>query len=358
METKHEFHLVPTEKVTNLAMLKKKIGDYLSGALSLTKHVEVYPSDYFLNQILVITDDSEIKENDLVHDSQFDEIYIANDVVIHNKKSLQYQYLKKIVASNSKELFPNHYLVGEKDVDYIVHYYNYFNVLPTVKLQMEKHYIQQQFSETDIEIMSPKTVNNEVVIVFDAEFLLALSENKRKNDKILVHLEHCFQGEYKNSCKYGEDKTCPSNPKKQEINPEKKKSDTIVHEMLDSLIDDFAFVFQKHFSHDIKFIMDRLHQKTSKMLSPENKEVEQEYCSGAYFCHKNTAKYICDQCGLPLKLKNGRKNDFESKLNEIAFENSKKVNCENLSQEVVAWGQNQYFNGFKEGVIWGKENVK
>jgi hypothetical protein len=29
----------------------------------------------------------------------------------------------------------------------------------------------------------------------------------------LVHLRHCYQGNYPNSCKYGEDRTCPARKK-------------------------------------------------------------------------------------------------------------------------------------------------
>ena len=31
-----------------------------------------------------------------------------------------------------------------------------------------------------------------------------------ENNDSAVHLAHCFQGEYKTTCKYGEDETCPA----------------------------------------------------------------------------------------------------------------------------------------------------
>jgi hypothetical protein len=39
------------------------------------------------------------------------------------------------------------------------------------------------------------------------------SNNRRESmNDTAVHLRHCFQGEHENSCKYGEDKTCPAKP--------------------------------------------------------------------------------------------------------------------------------------------------
>jgi len=35
--------------------------------------------------------------------------------------------------------------------------------------------------------------------------------------EISRHLRHCYQGEYKTSCKYGEDNICPANPNKKHI---------------------------------------------------------------------------------------------------------------------------------------------
>ena len=40
-----------------------------------------------------------------------------------------------------------------------------------------------------------------------------------------THLSHCFQGEYKCSCKYGEYETCPANPKINESNTEEDMFD-------------------------------------------------------------------------------------------------------------------------------------
>jgi len=39
-------------------------------------------------------------------------------------------------------------------------------------------------------------------------------ETEKRNDT-QVHLNHCYQGEYKTNCKYGEDDTCPAKPKKE-----------------------------------------------------------------------------------------------------------------------------------------------
>ena len=43
----------------------------------------------------------------------------------------------------------------------------------------------------------------------DDEFVEPIEEDDNKKG---THLSHCFQGEYKDSCKYGEDETCPARP--------------------------------------------------------------------------------------------------------------------------------------------------
>jgi len=50
-------------------------------------------------QHLYILSDEPIKENDWVYDEMNNKVYQANDVVIHNMKSLQYPYLKKVIAT-------------------------------------------------------------------------------------------------------------------------------------------------------------------------------------------------------------------------------------------------------------------
>ena len=44
--------------------------------------------------------------------------------------------------------------------------------------------------------------------------LVVKTKAEMKNEKNQeVHLSHCFQGENEDTCKYGQDDTCPANPK-------------------------------------------------------------------------------------------------------------------------------------------------
>ena len=55
-------------------------------------------------QHLYFISDDEIKENDYVYDWYNNKVYKATAVVIHNKKSLGYEYLSKIIATTDTSL--------------------------------------------------------------------------------------------------------------------------------------------------------------------------------------------------------------------------------------------------------------
>jgi len=63
---------------------------------------------------------------------------------------------------------------------------------------------------TAVEWLYEELTNNFFDINKCKEILRQAKEMENKEREILVHRKHCFQGEYEDSCKYGDSETCPA----------------------------------------------------------------------------------------------------------------------------------------------------
>ena len=52
------------------------------------------------NIYVVLANDTDLVLGDAVYDEQFDDIYEVNPVVLHNKKSMRYPHLRKVICTN------------------------------------------------------------------------------------------------------------------------------------------------------------------------------------------------------------------------------------------------------------------
>ncbi len=122
-----KLHLIDTDNPSNLFL--DSINPYLyfkddNGGRSKPK-------------LLIITDDSEIKPGDFVYEicknskgiGKVKSVDSMNVYFEDNRLSLIKEACRKIIASSSPELTPNH-LVSDKDLRYIVDYWNKNKVLP------------------------------------------------------------------------------------------------------------------------------------------------------------------------------------------------------------------------------------
>jgi hypothetical protein len=95
-------------------------------------------------QHLYFTTDEEIKDGDWVYDSQYQKVYEATYVVIHNMKTLEYPYLKKVVATTDTSLKVSKFSTGVfSDLKYL---------LPTPSPEFIKAYIKNPIFEVLIEV--------------------------------------------------------------------------------------------------------------------------------------------------------------------------------------------------------------
>ncbi len=136
-----ELHLVPTQKPSSLLIGDNIFDDATyeklcySNSFGFTLFDEENNHEHTNKKLLIITDDSEINEGDVYF------IFSTNDISTATSNNRSIRDLldgicRKIVASNSRILTPRHF-ISDKDIEYVVKYYNEYKVLPTGKLETE-----------------------------------------------------------------------------------------------------------------------------------------------------------------------------------------------------------------------------
>jgi hypothetical protein len=160
------FFLVPTDKASDLVLKGKIKEDFFL----MTREKEPFiKTSLYQPQLLIITDDSEIKNGKILMNSTIKGWGIfENDSNKNQNKFLSLvEDTYNIIASNSTELTPHH-LISEKDLKFIVEHWNEFNELPSgeltraiecSKIQCNGECVKCEYGE-----IVPKTSNNEVVI--------------------------------------------------------------------------------------------------------------------------------------------------------------------------------------------------
>jgi hypothetical protein len=209
-------HLLPTDKPSRLYKQ--------AGALSLDTISDTSKDGISINQHIYITSDEEIKYN---------EYYLGEDNHIYCLVSTVNYNGKKIILTTNPELSPD---VG-------------------VTFGVGVHKIPDEFLEWFVK--NPTCEEVEVIKVCStgrkcdgkgkncnmAKLKIIIPKEEQKQDYSGVHLRHCYQGEYEDGCKYGED-DCPAKPlekpkqltdleiamKLEEIEREEAKQETLEEE--------------------------------------------------------------------------------------------------------------------------------
>ena len=182
-------HILPTEKPSRL-FLNKVNKKLLLEDISNPNLKKLLPSGSYQN--IYITSDEEIKYN---------EYYLGEDNHIYCLVSTVNYNGKKIILTTNPELSPD---VG-------------------VTFGVGVHKIPDEFLEWFVK--NPTCEEVEVIKVCStgrkcdgkgkncnmAKLKIIIPKEEQKQDYSGVHLRHCYQGEYEDGCKYGED-DCPAKP--------------------------------------------------------------------------------------------------------------------------------------------------
>jgi hypothetical protein len=186
-------HLLPTDKPSRLG-LNNKVLDYapLFGFELFDKN-----KNFRHNPVnIYITSDEEIRRGDYFISLNGDESYL--DIILNNEVDDFNEYAdvdwiencKKIIITDNKDLIKD----GVQAID--DEFLEWF-----VKNANE--------SGVPFDICE---VEDYVILPFGLpRYKLLIPQEEDEQDDSGVHLRHCYQGEYKDSCKYGED-DCPTKP--------------------------------------------------------------------------------------------------------------------------------------------------
>jgi hypothetical protein len=179
-------HILPTEKPSRLFY-----------DINLRLLFEPYLMKY--SQNIYITNDEEIKEGEYF-------LNTLNNAVLTNLSVINSNFLKKIILTTDQDLIK--YGVQAIDDDFLQWFVNnssYEEVnIKSQHVDEFGNYIDDSFhSKTDL-----------------YSYKIIIPKEEPEQDYSGVHFRHCYQGEYEDVCKYGED-DCPAKPKeelKQEFN--------------------------------------------------------------------------------------------------------------------------------------------
>jgi hypothetical protein len=185
-------HVLPTDKPSRL--LKQDNGKYVLSKTNVFSHISKHLSN--INQNIYITNNEEIRDGDYA-------LYLFGNLVQKVKIGINVsnkEAHKKIILTTDKDLIKD----GVQAID--DEFLKWFVKNPSCEEVNVKHqhvdefgnYIDDSFhSETDSYL-----------------YKIIIPKEEPKQDYSGVHFRHCYQGEYENGCKYGED-NCPAKPKEE-----------------------------------------------------------------------------------------------------------------------------------------------
>jgi hypothetical protein len=173
-------HLIPTDKPSRLYKQ--------TGSLSLDTISDTSTDGISINQHIYITSDEEIKEGDYVFNLTSKEVYPIFELweVV--------SYEKKIILTTDQDLIKD----GVQAID--DEFLEWFVKNPTCE-EVEVIKVCSTGRKCD---GKGKNCNM-------AKLKIIIPKEEQKQDYSGVHLRHCYQGEYEDGCKYGED-DCPAKP--------------------------------------------------------------------------------------------------------------------------------------------------
>jgi translation initiation factor 2 beta subunit (eIF-2beta)/eIF-5 len=173
-------HLIPTDKPTRLRL---DDGELVLGNSKLCQNTLNYQY-----QNIYITNDEEIKEGDWVLSLTDDESYL--EVYKYDGTT----YLgedKKIILTTDQDLIKD----GIQPID--DEFLEWFVKNPSCE---------------SVELEATTFPNEEGIPHCYDGYKIIIPQEEPKQDYSGVHFKHCYQGEYEDGCKYGED-DCPAKPR-------------------------------------------------------------------------------------------------------------------------------------------------
>ncbi|MFY8161980.1 MAG: hypothetical protein ACOVNU_11670 [Candidatus Kapaibacteriota bacterium] len=213
-------HLLPTVKESRLYKSKLKNEIYL--------HPRAIPKEFYIEyaigQNIYIASDEEIKEGnwgfDGLHIFKCLKPFIANEttsgknipcfyIELYGNSNTFHEtsYIKKIILTTDQDLIED----GVQAIN--DEFLNWFVKNPTCEeVKIESWQTKGEW-DLDYKIIIPKE-DEEIIDLFVDEEFSHIGVNPIKFENYLkVHFNHCYQGEYEDGCKYGED-DCPAQPLK------------------------------------------------------------------------------------------------------------------------------------------------
>ena len=173
-------HLIPTDKPSRLWT------NNLKRRLELDEFPSQHPTNIAKN--IYITSDEEIKEGDYIFNLTSKEVYPIFELweVV--------SYEKKIILTTDQDLIKD----GVQAIDnYFLEWFVKNPSCERGKIETGKLQIDDDGQEYGFPDMS--------------KYKIIIPKEEQKQDYNGVHLRHCYQGEYEDGCKYGED-DCPAKP--------------------------------------------------------------------------------------------------------------------------------------------------
>jgi len=180
-------HLLPTDKPSRLRVGGN--GNFVFGMIQTSIQSK---NDDFANQHIYITSDEEIKEGDWV-------LTKLNEVILFGRSYNEKLY-KKIILTTDPDLIKD----GVQAID--DEFLEWFVKNPSCE---EVETIYGLFNPMGRQVDPMNLGQNHSQCVWKYKIIIPQEESKQDYSK--VHLIHCYQGEYEDTCKYGED-DCPAKP--------------------------------------------------------------------------------------------------------------------------------------------------
>jgi hypothetical protein len=233
-------HVLPTEKPSRLVLSNNNI-------LTVIKESN-YNFSHIKSVHIYITSDEEIKEGDWVianggirfvaSINNYKSKTFTDDGTISKQAPSSYCHLKhykKIILTTDQDLIKDgvqaidddflEWFVKNPSCEEVGLEREHDDTVPYLKMRYVKPYkiIIPQEEPNPFEL--PKALPDDV-------FFKSLEEHKQ--DYSGVHLRHCYQGEYEDGCKYGED-DCPAKPLEPKQETPKEKAKIAVDEIIIAL---------------------------------------------------------------------------------------------------------------------------
>ena len=208
-------HILPTDKPSRI-----RIGNNRNFVIGLTQSATVSKNDSYTNHNIYITSNEEIKVGDWVIEFQkgddIGEVHFINREYFIASYFIASDIQKKIILTTDFTLAPDVHKIPDEFLEWFIKNPS----CEEVEIERGKLQIDDDGQEYGFPDMS--------------KYKIIIPKEEQKQDYSGVHLRHCYQGEYEDGCKYGED-DCPAKP----LEP---KQETL-EEAAEKYVEDFDLSF-------------------------------------------------------------------------------------------------------------------